>query len=481
MWMPRRKDCTDRPRGVAGAAAGGQDVVGAGRVVAERDRRPRADEDRAGVAHPVGDGRRVRGLDLQVLGGVRVDDRAGPRRRRRRARSRTAGRPSAGAIRSSTCLVAATCGSSSFSTASASSTESVTSTAAASGSCSAWLIRSAATCTGSAVSSARIAISVGPASASMPMRPLKQPLGGGDPDVAGAGDHVGGRALLGAVREHRDGLGAAGRVHLVDAEQRAGGEDRRVRQPAEVAPAAGEARAMRLDARLLRGHHVHDHGGRVDGPAAGRVQPDPVDRHPPLGDRAAGHDLGGVRRCGAARGGRAGRAGWTPPGPRARPGRARSQRRRRAPAAGTRTRFQPHAVELLARSRSAPRRPDDARPRRSAAPSPGRPRRRSRLGAAGRAGRVPRGGRRRADRFGRSRGQFSQTSSGAVRAYQWLIQVRPASRTRKITVTSGVQSGYSAGITVVRTVTGNGEEWENGVTEGAGIDGGSAAGTCRTT
>lgn len=79
----------------------------------------------------------------------------------------------AGTIRSSTCRVAAICGSSSFSTASARSTESVTRTAAASGSCSAWLIRSEATCTGSAVSSARTAISVGPASASMPIRPVK--------------------------------------------------------------------------------------------------------------------------------------------------------------------------------------------------------------------------------------------------------------------------------------------------------------------
>ena len=52
----------------------------------------------------------------------------------------------------------------------------VTSTLAASGSCSAWLIRSAATCTGSAVSSARMAISVGPASASMPTTPRSSRL-----------------------------------------------------------------------------------------------------------------------------------------------------------------------------------------------------------------------------------------------------------------------------------------------------------------
>ena len=60
---------------VAGAAAGGQHVVGAGDVVAEADRRERPDEDGAGVADPRGDRGRVAGLDLQVLGGVGVDDR----------------------------------------------------------------------------------------------------------------------------------------------------------------------------------------------------------------------------------------------------------------------------------------------------------------------------------------------------------------------------------------------------------------------
>ena len=170
--------------------------------------------------------------------------------------------------------------------------ESVTSTAAAITSCSAWLIRSAATCTGSAVSSARIAISVGPASESMPITALEQPLGRGDPDVAGAGDHGGARALLGAVGEHRHRLGAAHGVDLVDAEQRARGEDERVRQPAELG-LGGRGDRERGHARLLGGHHVHDHAGGVDGPAARHVQPDPLDRHPPLGDRAARHDLGG--------------------------------------------------------------------------------------------------------------------------------------------------------------------------------------------
>ena len=66
-----------------------------------------------------------------------------------------------------------------------------------------------------------------------------------------------------------------------------------MRQPAELAPAAGEATASDGDARLLGGHDVHDHAGGVDGAAAGDVEPDPVDRHPPLGDGAARHDLGG--------------------------------------------------------------------------------------------------------------------------------------------------------------------------------------------
>ena len=148
--------------GVAGAAAGGQHVVGARR--SSRRARP-APRGRRRSRRRCGPGRRPRRRRRSGSPGARRRTRrrpAGPPRRRRPARSPDCRPASAGAIRSSMCLVAATCGSSSFSTASASSAESVTSTAAASGSCSAWLIRSAATCTGSAVSSARIAISVGP-------------------------------------------------------------------------------------------------------------------------------------------------------------------------------------------------------------------------------------------------------------------------------------------------------------------------------
>ena len=65
---------------------------------------------------------------------------------------------------------------SSASTAAANSGESVTSTAAAITSCSAWLIKSAATSAAIADESARIAISVGPASESIPITPRKARL-----------------------------------------------------------------------------------------------------------------------------------------------------------------------------------------------------------------------------------------------------------------------------------------------------------------
>ena len=69
---------------------------------------------------------------------------------------------------------------------------------------------------------------------------LEQALGGDDPDVARAGDERDGVAHDGltvdetvvvvdeAVGEHRDRLGAADRIHLLDTEQRARREDGRV-------------------------------------------------------------------------------------------------------------------------------------------------------------------------------------------------------------------------------------------------------------
>ena len=71
----------------------------------------------------------------------------------------------------SACLVFATRTLSSAITSAASFSDVVTKTAAAITSCSAWLIRSAATSAASALSSAKIAISVGPASESIPIIP----------------------------------------------------------------------------------------------------------------------------------------------------------------------------------------------------------------------------------------------------------------------------------------------------------------------
>ncbi len=128
-------------------------------------------------------------------------------------------------------------------------------------------------------------------------QPAEQALGGGEVDVARSGDHVD-RLQLGpvgvgaAVGEQRDRLRPARGPHLVDAQQRGGGEDRRVRQAAVLGLRRGHQHE-RLDARLLRGHHVHDHAGRVDGQATRRVEPDPAHRHEPLGDRAARYDLRG--------------------------------------------------------------------------------------------------------------------------------------------------------------------------------------------
>ena len=70
--------------------------------------------------------------------------------------------------------------------------------------------------------------------------PAHQSLRGRDVDVAGSRDQIHARQVaavaevLGAVGEQRDRLGTAGREHLGDAQQLAGGEDRGVREAAEL-------------------------------------------------------------------------------------------------------------------------------------------------------------------------------------------------------------------------------------------------------
>jgi hypothetical protein len=113
---------------------------------------------------------------------------------------------------------------------------------AASGSCSAWATRSAAIerrvrgVVGDDRDLGRAGLGVGADGAE------QQPLGRRDVDVARAGDDIRGRAVRRAVGEHGDRLGAAGRVHLGDAEQRARGQHGRMRQAA--VPGGGEATAI---------------------------------------------------------------------------------------------------------------------------------------------------------------------------------------------------------------------------------------------
>ena len=132
----------------------------------------------------------------------------------------------------STCRVTDTCLSSSASTSSASRSEGVTRTLAASGSCSAWLIRSAATYAAVGGVVGEHGDLGGPGLGVDADDALQHPLGGHRVDVARAGHQVDRPARAGAVGEHGDRLGAADGVHLLDSQQRAGGQDRRVRQPA---------------------------------------------------------------------------------------------------------------------------------------------------------------------------------------------------------------------------------------------------------
>ena len=120
---------------------------------------------------------------------------------------------------------------------------------------------------------------------------LDQALGAHRVDVARPGDQVDGTAAACAVREHRDRLGAADGVHLVDAEQRARSQDRRVRPAAEAGLRRGRERD-RGDAGDLRGHDVHDHRGNQRRQAAGHVETHPLDRHHALRHPAARDHLG---------------------------------------------------------------------------------------------------------------------------------------------------------------------------------------------
>ena len=124
---------------------------------------------------------------------------------------------------------------------------------------------------------------------------LQVALGRGDVDVAGAGDEVDrlDRAAGGGgpVRQHRECLGAADGVDLVDAEDRARGQDRRVRQAVLVGlRRRGERDGA--DAGDLGGYRVHHHRADQRRKATRHVQPDPSHRHDAAFHRGAVGHLG---------------------------------------------------------------------------------------------------------------------------------------------------------------------------------------------
>jgi hypothetical protein len=133
---------------------------------------------------------------------------------------------------------------------------------------------------------------VGPASESIPLRR-------GDVLVARTRDDVDRLAQRRAVRlglpsspvrQHRDGLGAADRVDLVDPQECARREDRRVREAAVLAlRRAGHHE--RRDPGLLRRDDVHHDRRGVDRQPAGDVEPDAAHGEPPLAHLRAGGEV----------------------------------------------------------------------------------------------------------------------------------------------------------------------------------------------
>ena len=130
-------------------------------------------------------------------------------------------------------------------------------------------------------------------------------LGGGHEDVARAGDlvdrvaqHVAVLRLgaLGSVCEHGDGLSAADRIHFVNAENGAGGENGLVRQTVGIVTARRGCDGEGFHAGGLCRHHVHDDGARVDGLATRHIQADTLHRNPTLGNARAFSQIGVERR-----------------------------------------------------------------------------------------------------------------------------------------------------------------------------------------
>ena len=268
-----------------GQAAGRQDVVRAGGVVAGRLGRPRPDEQRAGVADA---GRRsARAARRRPTGARRVvvDERDGgvevgartirPWSREGRARMSAARRVGEQARRPRR------------STASAKAASVVTRMAGESGPCSAWVMRSAATRSGSAGGAARTMPSDGPAGRSMPTSPQTSILAAVTQALPGPTIRsTGSRPASGqAVGEGADRLGAAGDDERVDLEQAGGAEQDGVRGRRGRPGVATTTTRDAGDAGRDDGHHER---GRVRRRAARDVGADAGQRRPAALDLDAG-------------------------------------------------------------------------------------------------------------------------------------------------------------------------------------------------
>ena len=285
------KSSTDRPAGEARAAAGGQDVVGPGDIIADRLGRVAAEEHRSGMADAVEQRLRIvapRVRDARARGGRPA---ASPRRASattmiaplasQRSRATAAGGERRRAARSTAAA-----------TASAKAASSVNRIDWLVGSCSAWLSRSAAIQSGSFAPSATTTISLGPGDHVDADHAVELALGLGDPGVAGAGDHVDRRDPPGAIGERGDRLRAADRA-------------RPRRRPAMCAAAStsgltspsgvGVTITSRSTPATLAGIAFISTERGIGRAAAGHVEPGRIDRAPARAEADAGRV--GRRRC----------------------------------------------------------------------------------------------------------------------------------------------------------------------------------------